>query len=77
MKWAVMPLNYLFVSFVMQFWLLNFSFSKHIVKFFLYVSIMEVSVSVHMGLRIDGQANKRLNIRLRVVHTFKYVYFYL
>lgn len=70
---------HLFVNHVMQFWLMDFSFSEQSSKGYLIRLIIEVSVSVHMGLntdRIDVQANKRY-IRLFTIHTFKYVNTYL
>lgn len=72
-----MPLNlHLFVNHVMQLWLVDFSFSEQNSKVFLICLIIEVSVSVDMGLntdRIDFQAKKPY-IRLFTIHTFKYVY---
>lgn len=49
-----MPLNlHSFVNIVMRFWLLDFFLSEQIVTFFSYVDIIEVSVSVPMGLNTD------------------------
>lgn len=81
-----MPLSLqFFVNHVMQLWLVDFSFSEQNSKVFLICLIIEVSVSVDVGLNTDPYQNlirpntidfqaKKPDIRLFTINTFKYVY---